>query len=301
MSLRVITAGSASLLADAGRPASRALGVAVGGPADRASHALGNALVGNPPDACGLEIALVGPTLRAERDVGLCVFGAPFALAVDGRPVEPNRSFTLNAGRTLRIGTAAVGMRAYVCVPGGFAAPVVLGSRSAFEPIKAADSLACAESRLPGRWLADPPVLAESPVTLRCLPGTQADWFDPTDVAGPTFAVTAASNRMGWRLTGPPLRRPSREMVSEAVAPGAVQVANDGLPIVLGPDGQTIGGYPKAAHVIDADLDRLGQLRPGDEVRFAFVAADAAEAIGREYRAGLRACANWVRCAAGGR
>jgi allophanate hydrolase subunit 2 len=97
---------------------------------------------------------------------------------------------------------------------------------------------------------------------------------------------------MGLRLDGPPLAPPGRELVSEPVAPGAVQVTNDGRPIVLGVDGQTIGGYPKVAHVIAADLDALGQLRPGDEVRFERVTEEEAEAAAAERRAAL---GKWLR------
>ena len=102
------------------------------------------------------------------------------------------------------------------------------------------------------------------------------------------YEVSAASNRMGLRLKGTPLARRPGELVSEAVAPGAVQVANDGLPIVLGVDGQTIGGYPKVAHVVRADLDLLAQLRPGDRVRFVRVTPDEAEAAARARAAFLR-------------
>src|SRR5205823_3098558 len=98
---------------------------------------------------------------------------------------------------------------------------------------------------------------ADGPVTLRALPGPQADWFDLAEFFGPAFTVNPASNRMGLRLTGQPLKRKPGELVSEPVAPGAVQVVNDGQCIVLGVDGQTIGGYPKVAHVIAADSDKL--------------------------------------------
>jgi allophanate hydrolase subunit 2 len=93
---------------------------------------------------------------------------------------------------------------------------------------------------------------------------------------------------MGLRLKGTPLARKPGELLSEAVAPGAVQVTNDGLPVVLGVDGQTIGGYPKVAHVIRADLDRLGQLRPGDRVQFVRVSPEEAEAAARKRAAFLR-------------
>jgi allophanate hydrolase subunit 2 len=94
---------------------------------------------------------------------------------------------------------------------------------------------------------------------------------------------------MGLRLRGEPLSRRAGELVSEAVAPGAVQVTNDGLPVVLGVDGQTIGGYPKVAHVIRADLDLLAQLRPGDRVRFARVTPDEAESAASDRAAWLAA------------
>ena len=90
---------------------------------------------------------------------------------------------------------------------------------------------------------------------------------------------------MGLRLAGDKLPVPDREMVSEPVCPGSVQVTREGQPIVLGVDGQTIGGYPRIAHVIRADLDRLGQLRPGDRVSFTFVAPEEA-VIRAQQRAG---------------
>lgn len=99
--------------------------------------------------------------------------------------------------------------------------------------------------------------------------------------------MSPASNRMGLRLKGTPLARRPGELASEAVAPGAVQVTNDGLPVVLGVDGQTIGGYPKVAHVVRADLDSLGQLRPGDRVRFVGVTPAGAAAAAQERAAFL--------------
>ena len=93
---------------------------------------------------------------------------------------------------------------------------------------------------------------------------------------------------MGIRLTGEKLERRPGEMVSEPVAPGAIQITNDGRPIVLGVDGQTIGGYPKIAHVIRADLDRLAQLRPGTTVSFRQVIDDEAEKAFAERAAAIR-------------
>jgi 5-oxoprolinase (ATP-hydrolysing) subunit C len=312
MSLRVLNPGTFSLLVDAGRPSSRGLGIPVGGPADRLSLALGNALVGNPPFTTALEITLTGPTLSADADVGLCVFGAPFRIERDGEPIEPGTTFTLRQGQTLHMGGTPSGCRAYVCVPGGFQTAEVLGSRTAFEPLKSGAVLNCETSQLPGRslglrreaepeaqregdaepaWPPSPSRCASGSAGFRVLPGPQADWFDDAFFSH-TYRVTPASNRMGLRLDGPPLTLPNRELVSEPVAPGAIQITNDGRPIVLGVDGQTIGGYPKIAHVISADLDMLGQLRPGDAVQFTRVTEPEAEAAAAERQEHLR---KWLR------
>ena len=127
----------------------------------------------------------------------------------------------------------------------------------------------------------------EKPVVLRFLPGSQADWFDPASFTGQVFEVTPASNRMGLRLRGEPLPWPG-ELVSEPVCPGSVQVTNDGQCIILGVDAQTIGGYPKIAQVIRADLDCLGQLSPGQLLQFTPVTLEEAEARARRQAARLR-------------
>ncbi len=284
--MTVLDPGLYSLLVDAGRPSARSLGVPVGGAADRGALALGNALLGNAPNSVALEITMVGPTLRAEHDVACVVFGAPFALTVSGRgDVPAGLTFTLRAGDVLKIGGTPRGARGYLCVGGGFQSPSILGSCSALEPIRQGDVLACMESQTVGRSLG---VESAFPLltVLRVVDGPQRDWFPDDDFFNSPFKVSAASNRMGLRLLGEPLLKRNAEMVSEAVAPGAVQVANDGLPIVLGVDGQTIGGYPKVAHVIRADLDLLAQLRPGTTVRFQHVTVEEAE-IAAQIRAAI--------------
>ena len=285
MSLTVLDPGLYSLLVDRGRPGSRSLGVPVGGAADLAAYRLANALLGTGPDAVALELTLAGPTLRADRPTACVVFGAPFSLTIsESRPVVAGMTFTLQAGEVLRIGGTPEGVRGYLGVAGGFDCPVILGSRSALDPLHRDDVLHCAESQTPGRAL---PFVSLSSQSIRVLDGPQRDWFADDSFFTQTYTVTPASNRMGLRLTGQPLTRRPGEMVSEAVAPGAVQVTNDGLPIVLGVDGQTIGGYPKVAHVIRADLDLLAQLRPGTTVRFVRVTQDEAEAAAKERTAML--------------
>ena len=288
MSLIVLESGLASRIVDAGRPRSRSLGVSVGGAADRRSLALGNSLIGNRADAAALEIALKGPRLRAETDVGGVLFGAPFEAQRDGYPIEAGHTFTLRAGEELGIGGTPVGARAYLCVRGAFHVRTILASRSAFEPLGQGEILACDLSTIPPRFCPELQMRVPEVWTVSVLPGLQASWFRDEAFYEQVFTVTAASNRIGLRLQGKPLALPDRELVSEAVCPGSVQVTREGQCIVLGVDGQTIGGYPKIAQVIQADLDFLGQLRPGQRIDFKKVTMQDAIKRDRQARADLR-------------
>jgi antagonist of KipI len=279
MTLRLLTPGLCTLVVDYGRPASRSLGVPVGGAADRWSLALGNALVGNPPSTAALEFGLAGPVVQAQGDVACVVYGAPFTLTSDRQPLAAGKTFTLSPGEELRIGGACTGMRAYLCVPGGFHFPKILSSRSSLGPLSADLELPCAPSRLGARFIRPTPVWNQDPCVLHALDGAQVEWFQMDAFYPQAFRVSQQSDRMGLRLEGQPLVPPHRELTSEPVCPGAVQVTRDGQCIVLGVDGQTIGGYPKIAQVISADLDKLGQLRPGDRIRFRRVRIEEAESI----------------------
>jgi len=294
MSLRILEPGPYTLIVDFGRPRSRSLGVPVGGAADRTALALGNALVGNAAEAAALEFSLVGPTVEADTPLACVVFGPPFDVRRDAEPIAVGRTFTLAPGQTLKIAASPFGMRGYLCVAGGLRAPVVLFSRSALEPLRSGASIECSPGTIHVRYLTPDTAILErfakppTPVqVLRVLAGAQADWFDMPAFEAREFSVSADSNRMGLRLRGQPLALPNHELVSEPVCPGAVQVTRDGQCVVLGVDGQTIGGYPKIAQVISADLDRVGQLRAGDRVRFVPTAIAQATELYRTQQAEL--------------
>ena len=139
-----------------------------------------------------------------------------------------------------------------------------------------------------GRTVCGPWTWNQEPSVLRALPGAQAGWFSSDDFYERPFRIEPASNRMGLRLAGASLTQTPREIVSEPVCPGSVQVTRDGQCIVLGVDGQTIGGYPKIAQVISADIDKVGQLRAGDTLRFRPVSLAEAEEIYRQKEAEIR-------------
>jgi antagonist of KipI len=178
-------------------------------------------------------------------------------------------------------------MRAYLCVQGGFSGPRVLGSQSALDPLQAGMALACHSGTVAGRFVRADFEWNREPRRLRVIEGPQAEWFPGNALYALELTVSPTSNRMGLRLAGEAIPWPGRELVSEPVGPGAVQVTRDGQCIILGVDGQTIGGYPKIAHVITADLDKLGQLRPGDVVHFQPVSLSEAVLLNQRKQAEL--------------
>jgi antagonist of KipI len=293
---------------DLGRWGHQDAGVPVAGAMDTQSLRWANALAGNASTAAGLEITLIGPTLRARgAGVRASVTGATFDLWVDDAPAPMDRAFDVPDGATVRFGARRSGARAYLAVTGGIDTPPVLGSRSTHlvsrmggldgRAIAAGDRLPIGPRRHDAgtRRLGPAPTRAlPRPVVLRVLLGPQDTWFARTTVDAlvtAPFTVSASSDRMGYRLEGPRLETGRQEqMLSEPVAFGALQVPSSGAPILLMADRQTAGGYPKIATVIAADLPLAGQLAPGDVIRFAACSRhDAMAALIAAERAWLRA------------
>lgn len=276
MEIRVIRPGSLTTVQDLGRPGQRAMGLSQGGAVDAFALRLANRLVGNAENAPGLEMSMVGAELEFSHAGLVAVTGA------DMGGVELARPHVVAAGERIKFEAARTGCRAYLAVAGGVDAPKVLGGRGtdlraglggwSGRALRAGDVLPIktVERSVRGRWRIDPQFLVTngSPAILRALPGTHAGEF-VEDLVALEFTVSPQSDRMGVRLTGSALhRRTKRELISSGVAPGTVQVPPGGDPIVLMADAQTIGGYPRLAHVISVDFSRLAQLRPGDRVRF---------------------------------
>lgn len=267
------------LVQDAGRAGHAAIGVGAAGAADRASYALGGRLVGNEPGAAALEVVLGGLEVEAAGHVTLCVTGAPVPLDVDGRDEPSGAVLTLRPGQRLRLGTPASGLRSYLSVRGGLDLPLLLGSRSRDtlaglgpEPVRAGDRLPVG-ARASGPLLVDavPPHQYDDAPVVRVVRGPRDDWAaDPDALVTRRWRVGGASDRVGLRLEGDPLGVvPGKgELPSEGALRGAVQLPPDGHPVVFGPDHPVTGGYPVIAVVVDADTDRLAQLRPGEELGF---------------------------------
>jgi biotin-dependent carboxylase-like uncharacterized protein len=298
--LRFIDCGPATSLQDLGRPGLARLGLPRSGAMDRRALAVANGLVGNAPAEAAIELAMLGARLRAEGGpVRLALAGAACDIAVDGVRIDGHASFVLEAGSNVSIGRARNGVYAMLAAAGGFAVDPVLASRSLYaragiggyggRAFAAGDVLPLrAPMRRRAAEIATDPVGLDEGISVRVLLGPHADSF--TDAAlhvllDAHFTVTPQCDRMAYRLRGPAIERAaSTDMVSQGVMPGAIQVPPDGQPLVLMADCQTVGGYPRIATVVSADLGVLAQRRPGQSVRFAAVDVGEAQRIAREAR-----------------
>jgi antagonist of KipI len=311
--LEVVKPGVLSTLQDMGRRGQQHLGIVPGGAMDTVAHRLANALVGNPSDEATLEVTLIGPELVLHQDLLVALCGARFAALADGVPVPLDRPVFLTAGTRLQVRQASCGARAYLAVAGGFAVTPVLASRSTYLPasfggfkgraIKAGDALplhpqASALSRErfarleSTRWSAPPMTLPErQPIVVHALHGAHFDWFDAASrqaIFEVAWRVSAESNRIGFRLMGPDLKRErTGDIISGPTCLGTVQVPVAGQPIVLMADHQTTGGYPKILEMASADANALAQLAPGGVVRFSPVTLEEALVLRRRANADL--------------
>lgn len=294
--IQVQAPGLLTTVQDLGREGFGPIGVSPSGAADLISLRLGNRLVGNVEGAAGLEMTLLGGTFLFPQAAILALIGSDFGATVDGTPVALGASFEVLPGQTLRLGSTRSGARSYLCVQGGIVVPSFLGSASTdilsglggFDgrPLREGDLLHIGPAGKLFRKRTIGPRLSEhlsSRKILRVTPGPQAHWFSESSLRlfyEATYRVGEQSNRMGLRLEGA-LVSPSgsRQMITEGVSLGAVQVPAAGSPIILFVDQQTTGGYPKIANVISADLHRVGQLRPRDEIRFEQVTFEAARSL----------------------
>jgi KipI family sensor histidine kinase inhibitor len=299
----VLKPGALTTVQDLGRTGRQHHGIPVGGPMDRQAARVANLLLGNDENAPLLEATLAGPELRFLRDTWIAVTGA------DVRGVPGWRPWQVKEGQEVSLAELTQGRCVYLAIAGGLEIPRVLGGAGTLlragiggwdgRALQAGDRFRTGPGGLAtaGNWSASAEFKAATTgeVAVRFVRGPQWNWFAAasrrTFLAKP-FKITARSDRMGLRLDGPALRlEEARELVSEGVGFGSVQVPPDGKPIVLMADRQTIGGYPKIGNIISVDLPRLAQARTGDIVRFQEVPVEEAQSLylGQEHALALLA------------
>ena len=294
MTAIVQRAGFLTSVQDLGRTGFRQFGVSTSGALDPFALRVANLLVGNDEGAAGLEITLGGLQMRFEDERIVAWCGGEFDVQIGSRVLPAGHVAHLQRGDELKFARAQIGCRCWLAISGGIDVPVVLGSRSTdlranfggFEGRASRDEDVIPLSKWPGSptqataissWTAphDWVSPASRHPSLRFIRGVDWNRFDDVTIQRFTnheFNVSPDSDRMGVRLDGPELKREEEtDLISEAVAPGTIQVPPSGKPILLLGDCQTIGGYPKIAHVITVDLGIAAQFRAGDGVRFSEV------------------------------
>jgi len=292
------------------------VGVPPSGPMDSLAFRLANRLVDNPPSAAGLEITLTGPTLRFSCDARIALSGADFGARFNGQPLARWRSVFVPAGSLLELGAAYdAGARSYLAVAGGIEAPQYLGSRSTFilgkfggqsgRVLAAGDVLHIGESQgnlsetrsLPDELI--PQYRHEWEIGVLYGPHGAPDFFTHEDIDmffSTAWKVHYNSDRTGVRLIGPKPRWARRDggeaglhpsnIHDNAYALGTVDFTGD-MPVILGPDGPSLGGFVCPATIIEAELWKIGQLKAGDLVRFRALSLDQALELRRALEAGV--------------
>ncbi len=289
-----------------------AVGVPPSGPMDAFAFRIANQILGNPAEAAGLECTLTGPALRFNAAARVCLAGAHLPATLDGVVVKDWRPLDVSPGQTLRLGRVdGPGMRAYLAVAGGLDVPRYLGSRATFSlggfgghggrTLQTGDVLRLLPTENRKSAIGDPAALGYELVhewRLGVLYGPHGapDFFTPGDIDmifGTAWEVHYNSNRTGIRLLGPKPKWARKDggeaglhpsnLHDNAYAIGAIDFTGD-MPILLGPDGPSLGGFVCPAVVIESERWKLGQLKPGDRVRFQrlTVAEAAARSTTRE-------------------
>ena len=283
---RVLKPGLLSTLQDLGRHGYQRLGVSPGGAMDAFALRLANRLVGNLDNGVSLELTLAGTELQVLRNCEVALAGAELGAHLDSKPLACWENSFARSGQHLVFRQRRRGARTYLSAAGGFVAQNVLGSGSTDlrngwgglqgKRLQRGDELFV---QLTGRtdrssfWSIRPDVLAEyhNPFLLRVLECPQSRLFEietRQHFLRAEFTISADSARMGYRLEGPRLVGPEQDLISEATPTGAIQVLPNGELQLLMADRQTVGGYPKIAVLISADLPKAAQLCPGHRIRF---------------------------------
>lgn len=305
--IAVLRPGLLSSVQDLGRHGHASIGIGAAGAMDRTLLRIANRLVGNDDGAAALECTVLGPRLRFDTASCVAWCGADADARLAAGPLPGWRPIAVQAGDVLDIGALRKGARGYLAVAGGIDVPPVLGSRSVDlnaglgpcdgRALRAGDSLplrpcTTAPHRVPTWSVAPRPWFdASLPRVLRVVRGTHYAALDAASqraLDGLRLQVANDSNRVGLRLLGAPLAldRPL-ELISAPVVRGMLQLPPSGQPIMLAAEHPTTGGYPRIAHLIEADQSVAAQCRPGDPVRLQLVDADAAEASRRRHARAL--------------
>ncbi|MDC0612514.1 biotin-dependent carboxyltransferase family protein [Vibrio sp.] len=289
--IEIIQAGPLTSVQDLGRVGFRAQGVAQSGATDALSLKIANILVGNSEDSAGIEWMFGSGKIKFLHDVWFALTGADSFAELNGRPAYSGWRYFARSGEVLVLKAPRRGLCTYLAVEGGLDIEQTLGSRatdlqSGFgghsgRALQKGDRLALLDNNNEHPDSSVGVLLPMNDGIIHCLPGPEYEQFSSQAKQrfGQEFwQVKTESNRMGFRLEGKTLNREiNGDLLSHGIVPGTIQVPPDGKPIIIGVDGQTTGGYPRIASVVNSDLWKVGQLRPGDDIIFRMITPEQAK------------------------
>lgn len=310
--IEIIQPGFLTTVQDEGRNEYLAFGMPRAGTMDRYAARMSNLLCTNPLSAALLEMTISGGTYHFHADTRIAICGANADCLLNDSSCKQWAALDIKAGDCLQIGFATKGARIYLAVSGGIAVPVMMGSRSTYlsagvggyqgRALRAGDTLAIGEEmpgkrlpiKLPSRFV---PEYTET-ICVRAMLGPQDDLFTREGVEtlfSSVYTVTNESDRMGYRLIGPPIdHRDKPDIVSDGLGRGAIQVPGNKQPIIMMSDCGTTGGYAKIAAVISADMWKLAQAKPQDKIQFIHCNQEEAVTALREEQDRYLLVAEWV-------
>lgn len=285
--IKILEPGLLTSIQDTGITGFQKYGIGQSGAMDQISFALANQICGNEKNAACLETTLAGPSIRFVTACDFAITGAVFENAtLDGMRIEMNKKISAKAGSLLSCGFASKGLRSYIAFSGGLLVPKVFRSSSTNlkskiggymgRKLQADDQLAIGINKknpllVPDNKSTEEFTENKDVLLLDCIKSSQFDFFQEKIVKKFTdsiYTVSAESDRMGIRFTGPGLECGKTDIISDAIPFGAVQITSAGLPVVMAADRQTTGGYAKIACVKKSAMYRLAQALPGTKVRF---------------------------------
>ncbi|MFY4774595.1 biotin-dependent carboxyltransferase family protein [Metabacillus sp. RGM 3146] len=329
MSIKILQPGLHTTIQDSGRYGFQKEGVIVSGAMDRYSYRYANMLVGNRDGAAALEMTLLGPTMEFQKDCLISLTGGNLSPKINKTRVSMWKPIYIKEGSILEFGAPVKGCRAYMAIAGGYQVKEILGSFSTYtkaglggfqgrlirendlleysdipeelsaftEEIKGSGKEAFKEAS----WFVEPPFKekTESSQFVRITEGREYSWFEEesqNEFWKSEYKLSSQSDRMGYRIEGPALTTmEKKELLSEAVTFGTIQVPSNGQPIILMADHQTTGGYPKLGHVITVDLPILAQLKPGEKIQFKKATIEEAQKLLLEKEKVIKMVKYWLQ------
>ena len=309
---KVIQSGLLTTVQDLGRYGYQQYGVPVSGAMDDYALRIANLLAGNNEGEACLEMTLLGPQLQVLADTVVAITGADLSPMLNNSSIPMWEAVVVGQGDTLSFPCPRRGCRSYLAVVGGIDVPRVMGSSSTYikshiggfegRALRAGDYLKGGRARpgILGRGL-PPQFIPEyrNQSELRVMLGPQDDHFTENGIhtfLHSEYTISMEADRVGYRLQGPWIEhKTGADIISDGIPFGAVQVPRDGLPIVLLADRHTTGGYTKIAVVITADIPKLAQAKPGDEMRFLQITEAEAQRSLREYEQTIYTVKHWIQ------